>query len=163
MVILGLCGLLVPDFSVGDSLVYAEIVDAQGASLVLDEALARELSAVAQRGGIRAFASDALVATPAAKSALAERYDAQVVDMESFVLARSLQAAGVTCGVLRVASDGAADELPDLSAALDPSGDLNGPRAARAFVRRPLAGARLAFNALRALRALERVVQRLLD
>jgi hypothetical protein len=78
--------------------------------------------------------------------------------METAAITRTLQAAGVSVAALRVGSDGAADDLPELERALDGSGGLDGLALALAMCRHPIAGIRLARNGARALAGLERAV-----
>ncbi len=159
VVVVGLCGLLTPAFRVGDALVYREIVTP-------DERFAfdRELSGIVAdrvtgaQSGIRAFASDDIVTRSIDKVTLGERYTAQAVDMETAAVARTLQPAGIAVAALRLGSDGVADDLPALDRALDASGGMDGLALALAMLRHPVAGARLARNATRALASLERAV-----
>ncbi len=156
----GLCGLLAAAFAVGDSLVYGELVRDAARPVRLD----RELSArVAERladvqTGIRAVAAEGVVTSAREKALLGDRYGAQAVDMESLPLVEHLQRAGIAVAVVRIASDGVADDLPDLHMALDGSGGLDGFALALAMLRRPIAGARLARNGARALSALQAAV-----
>ena len=60
----------------------------------------------------------AIVATPAAKRALAVRSGAGLVDMETHAVAAVAAAAGLPCAAVRVISDAALDELPREVAAL---------------------------------------------
>jgi ABC-type Fe3+ transport system substrate-binding protein len=92
------------------------------------------------------------------KRAAAARFDADAVDMESFALVERLQRAGVAVAVARVASDEVGDDLPQLDRALNGSGGIDGFALALAMLREPRRGLRLAFGALRALGALERLI-----
>ncbi len=159
VIVTGLCGILAPGFRVGEPLVYREIVGPDE-RLVFDDELTR---AVADRvpgmqSGIRAYGSDVVVTRAHEKRALAQRYGAQAVDMETAAVARTLAEAGVAVAALRIGSDGADDDLPELDRALDGSGGLDGLALALAMFRRPVAGARLVRNGPRALAALERAI-----
>ncbi len=161
-VVVGLCGFLDPALAVGEAALYGSIRSVAGGSLAIDpDALAELAAALPAARRVRAVESSALAASPRAKADLALRFGAQAVDMESFALVERLQRAGVVAGVVRVGSDRSADELPDLTAAVDAEGNLDPWKAARAMFRRPAAGLRLARNALRALAELERTVERL--
>ena len=129
---------------------------------LIDAALLRALeAALPSARRVRGVESPAIVTSPAAKTALAAHSGAQAVDMESFALVERLQRSGVAAAVVRVGSDRSNDELPDLSRALDAAGNLHPLHAARALLRRPAAGFRLARNGMRALAVLERTVERL--
>ena len=161
--VVGLCGLLSPAFSVGETLVYGEIVSANDAPVTIDRTFAADVAQKIGRvqSGIRALAVSDIVTSGSEKLELGLRFDAQAVDMESLPLVRLLSRAGVTVGVARVVSDAAGDDLPDLHMALDGSGGLDGFALALAMMRRPIAGARLARNGTRALAALEAMIGQL--
>jgi hypothetical protein len=150
----GLCGLLSPSFSVGDALVYGEI-SRGGEAVALT--LARDLGAALAtkiphaQTGIRALASDRIVTSAREKTELGERTQADAVDMESLAIV-----------VVRVASDGSSDTLPELDRALDGAGGMDGLALALAMLRQPASGFRLAINGTRALRALRHCVEAVL-
>jgi hypothetical protein len=73
-----------------------------------------------------------------------------------------LQRRNVPVAVVRVASDGSNDTLPELDRALDGAGGMDGLALALAMLRRPVSGFRLAVNGTRALRALRDCVEALL-
>ncbi len=161
-VVVGLCGFLVPELSVGEVALYGSIRSLAGGSLAIDPDALRELvSALPFARRVRALESSSIVTSPRAKAELALRFGAQAVDMESFALVERLQRAGIVAGVVRIGSDGSGDDLPDFAAALDGRGGLDPWKAARAMLRRPAAGLQLARNGLRALAQLERTVERI--
>ena len=156
----GLCGLLSRAFDVGDALVYSSARDGDAPLVTFDRALSE---AVAWRvpgvqTGIRAVHAPSVVTRAVDKRALHERFRADAVDMESLSLAASLQRRNVAVAALRVGSDGVDDDLPELARALDGSGGIDRFALALAMLRRPLSGARLARNGMRALAALESAV-----
>jgi nucleoside phosphorylase len=157
----GLCGLLTPSYAVGDLLVYATLTRADGATLTCDADLAAQLAQRLQgaQTGIAAYASESIVARSADKRALAARSGVAAVDMESFAFVEGLQRAGTRVAVLRAGSDGAADDLPDLSRGVDENGTLSSSALALAMLSNPVAGVRMAANALRALRQLQRALR----
>jgi nucleoside phosphorylase len=161
----GLCGLLSPSFSVGDALVYGEI-SRGGEAVALT--LARDLGAALAtkiphaQTGIRALASDRIVTSAREKTELGERTQADAVDMESLAIVERLQQHNVPVAVVRVASDGSSDTLPELDRALDGAGGMDGLALALAMLRQPASGFRLAINGTRALRALRHCVEAVL-
>ncbi len=161
----GLCGALSPAFGVGDSLLYATIADATGERVQTD----RLLSAAVQeavpgvQSGVRGFASESVISSPAEKREAARRFEVDAVDMESFSLVRELAAAGWGVAVLRVVSDALDDSLPDLGAALDADGRFRPVPLALACARRPGAALGMARNAVRALGALRRDLGRVFE
>jgi len=162
VLVTGLCGLLSPAFRVGEVLLYAWIASAAG-SVETDAALSAEVHAAAgaAQSGIRALAVDRIVTRAREKRALGVQTGAHAADMESYALVERLSRAGVAVAVLRVASDAAGDDLPDLNAALDGSGGLEGRALALAMLRDPLAALRITRGALQALGALERAFRAL--
>jgi nucleoside phosphorylase len=160
--VVGLCGFLVPGLRVGDAAIYRSVqsVQDEGVALDVDSGPFEELGTLLPSAHkVRAVQSGAIVALPSEKSALAERFDVQAVDMESFTLLERLRRGGVEVGVVRIGSDASDDELPDLSPALDASGRLSQVQLARIVVSRPAAALLLARNGLRALAALQRAVE----
>ena len=160
ILVTGLCGLLSPAFVVGDALAYRDIRRDGQAPLRLDNELSDLLASRVPgiQTGIHALASDRIVTTARDKATVGRRSGTAAVDMESYAFAEVLGRAGACVAVVRVGSDAAGDDLPDLDRALDGSGGLDGLALGLAMLRRPLAGLRLARNGTRALAALERVV-----
>ncbi len=160
VLVTGLCGILRPSFAVGDALAYSELRHPDARTILL-ELLLQELIADRIRSvqsGVRALHSDSVVCSALEKAELAERFAADVVDMESFAITSRLQRAGVAVAIVRVGSDGAAEDLPDLERARNGSGGMDSFALALAMLRRPVAGARLARNGIRALAALRRTI-----
>jgi nucleoside phosphorylase len=159
----GLCGALDGDLPVGSVLLFDTLDDGAGATLrtggPLEAAAAIRLPGA--RRGVRAVSSPRIVTSAREKRALADRSRASAVDMESFSVLRTLQAAGWDSLVLRVVSDGLDDDLPDLNAALGSRGELNPARLAFESLRRPAAGLKLAINGVTALKRLESALARL--
>jgi nucleoside phosphorylase len=165
VLVTGLCGLLSPSFAVGDALVYGEIARGNdGAALALARDLGGALAAKIPNAqtGIRALASERIVTSAREKTELGERTHADAVDMESLAIVERLQQRNVPVAVVRVASDGSSDTLPELDRALDGAGGMDGLALALAMLRHPALGIRLAFNGTRALRALRDCVEALL-
>ncbi len=140
VLVLGLCGAL-RDRRAGDVVVYRAIATDAGV-LALDAALAESLAARLVRSGAPAFAvvactTDHVVTTRAERRALAERYDADVVDMEGAHLAAALGARRARFAMVRVVSDDASRDLPALQGAVRADGRLDGARIALAFARSP--------------------------
>jgi hypothetical protein len=158
--LVGLCGLTSPAFVPGDALVYSAIRTFEREALACDPELSRAVAAAVpgSQSGVRALGVAAVVTNALDKRALGERFAVQAVDMESFDVLEILRANGIPAAVLRVASDGVNDDLPDLGSAIDAEGNLDPTGVARAMLARPLAGARMAAGGLRALAALQRAV-----
>lgn len=160
VLVTGLCGALSPSLLSGDVLVYATIADSRGAGITCDQELSERAARLlpGAQSGIRGVSSDTVVTRLSEKRSLREIALADAVDMESYALAARLQRAGVKVAIVRVASDGPADELPDLNRALDDSGGLSGFALLGLFFSNPRAGARLAANGWRALQRLSAAI-----
>lgn len=84
---------------------------------------------------------DHVVATPAAKRALAAASGASLVDMETYAVATVAQAAGLKCVSIRVISDDSSQELPrEIAALIQPQSGMRRLGAALGAIgRRPRA------------------------
>lgn len=160
VVVTGLCGVLSPTLSVGEALVYSELLGSDGDVLALDRPFVRALGGAVpgSQTGIRAIESATIVTRAADKRSLAARSGAQAVDMESYAIAAALASPSIAVGVLRVASDDLAADLPALDRTLNGSGGIDGFAFSIALARRPFAGVRLIRDGLRSLAALERAI-----
>lgn len=140
----GLAGALAPELAAGEILIAASVADADGivASGPDPAWAARALSSCPPARSARFFSAGRVAATAAQKASLrvsaAEAFDA--VDMESAAWARGAAAAGHDAPYLlvRVVSDTAMEELPDLVAAsAEVDGSLDRGRIARNALRHP--------------------------
>jgi hopanoid-associated phosphorylase len=161
LVSFGIAGALVPQLRPGDVVLSGEVVAPDG-RWQSDEALCRRLGALAREIGAvegRAYGAPAPLALPRQKERLWNETGALAVDLESDIVARAAQQAGIPFVVLRAIADPLDRELP--SAALIPLAADGTPVVLRVLgdiVRRPrqmraLVGlareTRLALSALR--------------
>jgi hypothetical protein len=136
VVVLGLCGAL-RGLRTGDVAVYERVAD-ETRALVLDPALAAALSGALHGASIvSACTAERIVTTVSVRTALAARFDADVVDMEGTHLAVALRARGVPFAMVRVVSDDASRDLPAIGDAIDAEGRIRPLRIAVAFARAP--------------------------
>jgi hypothetical protein len=143
---LGLCGGLNDRTAVGTVVMYG----------------APELAASVGMRSVRGLTIDRVLCRSREKRELADRAEgADVVDMESQHIVSHGQSIGVGVRVIRVVSDDADGDLPDLSAAIDESGNLRIWALMMAFVSHPIGAVRLIGESLRALKKLESVVTEL--
>ncbi|HTW85901.1 MAG TPA: hypothetical protein VMD91_17660 [Candidatus Sulfotelmatobacter sp.] len=152
IVVLGLCGAL-GALRVGDVVVYRSVTGERG-TFACETALASALGARLVAG----CTTDHVVTTRRERAALAERYRADVVDMEGTHLAAALAARGRTAAMVRVVSDDATRDLPALERAIV-DGRVDGLRIALAFARAPRAAYSFVRDVRRALAALESVAR----
>ncbi len=158
--VLGLCGAVDPKLRVGDVVVYARIRNGPDV-ITLDPRLAADCVAGLDSVLVDAAAVTAVVGAVAAKRALWVETGVAVVDMEAAPLARALHGRGVRVAMVRVVSDDAGAELPDLARVFDGAGRLRPLPLALTFARTPLRSARFIAGAIAALRALHAVARRL--
>ncbi len=158
--VLGVCGALDPNLRVGDTVVYARVIDG-AETFELDRELAAHCSAVYGVAPVSAANVARVIGEVDAKAEIRAATGAAVIDMEAAALARSLQHSGVRVAMVRVVSDDARGELPDLRNAYTADGTLRPAELAFALLRAPARGARFIAAVLRALDALRRAAARL--
>jgi hypothetical protein len=145
---------------VGDTVVYGRIVN--GTDVIeLDRELAAACAAAYATNPVGAANVTRVIGTAAEKAALRAACGAAVIDMEAAALARALHARGIRVAMVRVVSDDAAGELPDLRDVYAPDGELRPLALALAFARNPRRSARFIAYVLCALRALRATAARM--
>jgi adenosylhomocysteine nucleosidase len=164
----GLCGGLDPRLRPGDLILGSEVVSDDGA-VKTDEAVTaslaeRLLGAGARVGVERVAASDAPVATVAAKAELRRAREAAAVDMESLIAGHYALKQRVPFAILRAVADPAERDLPPLALkAMASDGGINVQAIIAELVRSPwqfvglgalAADSRAAFDALKRCRSL---------
>ena len=153
VVVLGLCGAL-RTLRAGDVAIYARVVGATG-PVALDARLIGMLTtALPGASVVSACTTKHVVTDAAARTALARRFDADVVDMEATHLVAALGARGVPFAMIRVASDDAARDLPPIENAVDAAGRIRALQIALAFARAPRAAFAFVRDVRRALATL---------
>ncbi len=149
VIVMGLCGGLRPDLAIGDAVIYASCQNfAQQFWQCNDDIVSHAKS-------VKAISSNKVIATATEKQFIREKYGCDVVDMEGTAILEFFAALDLPVTMLRVVSDDVASDIPDLSAAIDQNGKLQGRQLAIGLMREPRKGLRLVRGALRALRALE--------
>ena len=160
VLVVGLCGGLVPSLGEGSIVTYAASLSTDAGSgrlscspAVLDSitGLLAASNVACQR--VTGITSSRIATNREQRAALAKN-GADVVDMESYPIIEAASAAGVPAAVLRVVSDSVDRSLPDLNRALDESGGLDNRKALAVALRSPVAVFRL-------LTANRRAMQRL--
>ncbi|MBV9407617.1 MAG: hypothetical protein JO164_02270 [Candidatus Eremiobacteraeota bacterium] len=153
VVVVGLCGAL-RGLRAGTVVIYAHVVDEMHEA-AFDPALVRALAAALPGATIvRACTTDHVVTTVAERTALAARFDADVVDMEGTHLAAALAERGVRAAMVRVVSDDATRDLPPIDDAIDANGNLRPLQLTWAMLRAPAAAVAFIRDVQSALRTL---------
>jgi len=158
----GVCGLLAPRYKPGSALLYADMRNAAQMLVKTDTGITRMLAAALPHAkvGIHALQWDCVVTTIREKERLGRLYESDAVDMESHAAVTLLQSAGVRTAVLRIGSDGANEDLPNLNAAINQDGTLNGRTLLREMIATPRAGILMAWNGMAAIAHLKRAIAR---
>lgn len=164
VLLVGLCGSLTTRLGVGDRVLYQSCIDGRVAPSVPDlhcdefllQALQERLSSsVTQVTGLMC---DRLVHLATQKAILAGQYPTQVVDMEGYAFLQALQSTEIKVGMLRVVSDDAQHDVPDLAAAMTETGALNPFALASSMIRQPRRALRLIQGSLAGLKQLEAAI-----
>jgi|GEM_PF-179690 len=164
VVLMGLCGSLQPQYTVGDVVLCDRCLDATGSVQRSDSTLSAQIERQLRSRSIlrgTALTSDRLIHLAAEKQALGQRYPADIVEMEGFGVLESLSGFGIAAALLRVISDDSHGDIPDLSSALNAQGKLQPLPTALSFLQNPLAAARLIRGSLRGLKVLQEVARSL--
>ncbi len=167
VLLMGLCGSLVSELGIGDRVLYRSCLDAQSVDSVPQlDCDATLLKTLQERLGktvitVTSLMCDRIVHRAKEKQALAFRYGTQVVDMEGHAFLNSLQSMGVAVNMLRVVSDDAQHNLPDLSAAMTDTGTLKPMVLAATMIREPQNALRLIQGSLKGLKQLEQIAAEL--
>lgn len=169
VLIMGLCGSLSPHLAVGDVVLYQACVYAANGSTPLLKPCDDELTTLLhhklkeQSSLVKALTSDRIIVSAQEKRHLAQIHDTEVVDMEGFAALEVLSQAGIAVSMVRVVSDDAHHDLPNLTSAISPEGSLQPLPLAMGMIRQPIAATRLIGGAVRSLRALQDVTVQLLS
>ncbi len=160
VLLMGLAGALVTTFQPGDVVVYQSC--GQGKEVqACTGAWAEHLAEHLQAPLVQALTSPTVITTAATKQQLHAETGAAVVDMEALPIVTACLSQGVQVAVVRVISDGAAQDLPDLSQAIRPDGSLNAWQLGRSFIQNPGAAVHLIRGSLRGLKVLKAVAAKI--
>jgi nucleoside phosphorylase len=146
--VMGLCGSLRSDLTVGTAVTYQSCQDESG------EVWRCEVEANIMQV-VTGWTSDRVICSAVNKQALADRTNADVVDMEGTAICQFFAAQKIPVTMLRVVSDDVAGDIPDLRQAFDAQGNLRPWDLGWAFVRQPIAAARLIRGSLVGLKQLK--------
>ncbi len=162
VLMIGLCGSLSPQHSVGDMVLYQACIK-DNLSLATDEALTATIKQKLNSNIplVTALTCDHVINSTTEKQTLAKTYPATVVDMEGFAYLETLQSQGISVAILRVVSDDSHYDLPDLNHAINQHGELQTIPLMISMLRQPLAAIRLIKGSLQGLQVLTQVTEKL--
>jgi hypothetical protein len=161
-VIVGLCGALDPILRVGD-VVVCETVQNRHETISLDPVFTAHVAGLVAGRRARALTVDRVVTTKTERAALFEETGAHIVEMEGVHLARRLSEIGCTVAMVRVVSDDASYDLPDIADVLDGDGRMRPFALIGALVRTPRRALHFMLDARRALATLGSTTARLIS
>lgn len=163
VVLMGLCGSLTPRLEVTDAVIYERCINGVSGQaertlhcrndLIVGSPKNSFLSVIPVTGVM----CDRVISSAVEKQEIGATFQADVVDMEGFAALEILLDQVAEVSMLRVVSDDAAYDLPDLSGAFDPDGNINPWVMTRQFILRPLGALRLIQGSLLALKQLEKL------
>ena len=159
VLIIGLCGGLGESYTVGDAVVVGSCENLNGDCLNLDLELTTIIQNKLSLDVVRGLTSDRVITRSAEKLQLAKKHQASVADMEGYGYISYLQQEAVA--MLRVVSDDAKGDIPDLGDAIDESGRLKTIPLAIALCKQPVAAIRLIRGSLTGLKALQQMTTKL--
>jgi nucleoside phosphorylase len=149
--VLGLCGGLDPDLAIGDAVVYTSCQN------FAQQFWQCESDDFNNAKSVKAISSNKIIATAKEKRFIREKYGCDVVDMEGAAILAYFAELNIPVTMLRVVSDTAAGDIPDLSAAIDGNGKLQSGKLAIGLIKEPRKGLRLVRGAIVGLRALAKL------
>jgi hypothetical protein len=152
--VMGLCSGIRSYVTVGTAVTYQSCQDESG------EVWPCEVDGNVTRV-VTGWTSDRVIRTVINKQALADRTNADVVDIEGTAIAQFFAAQKIPVTMLRVVTDDLAGDMPDLSKAFDAQGNLRPWGLVWAFVRQPIAAARLIRGSLLGLQKLKYLARKL--
>ncbi|OLT62486.1 5'-methylthioadenosine/S-adenosylhomocysteine nucleosidase family protein [Moorena bouillonii] len=171
VLLMGLCGSLSPNYSVGDIVVYNDCVaidrNQDRPQPLVQQCCSQLTSLVQQQLGkkanlVRGLSSDRIIWSSSEKRQLGQSYQADVVDMEGFATLSVLNPKGFAVAMVRVISDDSYyDNMPDLTPAISADGSLKPFPLAMGMLKQPIAATRLIRGSLRGLKVLQQVSIRL--
>ncbi|NEQ08917.1 MAG: phosphorylase [Moorea sp. SIO4E2] len=170
VLLMGLCGSLSPNYSVGDIVVYNDCVAIQRnqdrPEPLVQQCCSQLTSLVQQQLGnkanlVRGLSSDRIICSSLEKRQLGQSYQADVVDMEGFATLSVLNPKGFAVAMVRVISDDSNYNIPDLTPAISADGSLKPLPLAMGMLKQPIAATRLIRGSLRGLKVLEELSIRL--
>lgn len=162
VLVMGLCGGLIPLYQPGDVVLYRNCVSLTNAARLMQEC-DRDLTALlythleAKVAIVDALTSDRIICSAAEKCRLGEQYSADVVDMEGLAILEAIAGTGSAVSMLRVVSDDCQHDIPNLNQAIAKDGALRALPLVRQMLCQPIAATRLIRGSLQGLRSLEQV------
>ena len=161
VLIMGLCGSLNSNQTVGDRILYRNCCNADNDCLDLDQGLTKTIQQKLLLNLHTGLTSERPICQVEEKLKLGHEYSAEAIDMEGYGYIKELQRQGMLIAMLRIVSDDARGDIPDLSLVIDNNGSLNSWEMAILMVQNPWESIRLIKGSLTGLAQLRRVTKEL--
>lgn len=166
ILVMGLCGSLSDRYGIGDVVLYRDCLFSSSTSLqhrYTDRQLTTYISNHLQNKTslVTSLTSDRLIWSAREKRDLNRQYQAGVVDMEGFILLDRLSQYNHKIAMLRVVSDNAKHNIPQIDRAISSSGQLKSIPMAIAMIQQPIAAGRLISGAMTGLKILQQITTEL--
>lgn len=169
VLMMGLCGSLSTQYSVGDAVIYQDCYSATKATKILIDKRLNQL--IIQKFNnyinqnkvsfVSSITCDRVVSTAKEKQQLARQFNVDVVDMESFDYINLLQQKKIAVSVIRIVSDDIKSDLPNLDRAIDESGKIKPLAMTKAMIEKPLASAKFIRGSIQGLQKLQQLTTKL--
>lgn len=173
VLIVGLAGGLVKNSQHTDLVLYKNCfflpnyVSPLSPSISCDEKLNEILSKNLQTEHLSLYQGDGItlpwvVCKAQEKADLAEKYNVTAVDMESYQILTAAKQRDRLATVLRIISDDAKGDLPDLNKAMSPSAEVSNFKMLVEFAKHPVLAARFLLNLKKAVTVLKNTLPKIL-
>ena len=165
VLMMGLCGSLSPQYSVGDAVLYQNSYSKEKAETILTDNQLNQLITTKINNQklnytislVSSFTSDRVISTIKEKQQLAREYQASVVDMESFTYLQFLQQQKIAVSILRIVSDDLKYNIPNLEQTISDRGRIKPLAMTVAMLEQPIASLRFIKNSLQGLKKLQQI------
>ncbi len=161
ILIMGMCGSLSRQYTVGNTVVYQNCLNMAGEQVSLKSELTTSIQQKLSVELVRGITCDRIICLASEKLKLSQVYPVSVVDMEGVGYIKQLQQQKKSVAMVRVIRDNLRGDIPNLGVAIDANGNLKTLPMAIAFVRQPAAAIRLISGSLTALKTLRNTTQQL--
>lgn len=162
VLIMGLCGSLNPKYQIGDVVLYENCLY-QGKIAQCDQKLTANIYHCLgeQVSLVKGITSDRIISTHQEKETLYQKYQTDVVDMEGFTALEFFQKIGIPITILRVISDDAQHDIPNLTSIISGDGSVQILPLMWQFCQQPIAATQLIKGSLIGLKKLTEIATKL--
>lgn len=161
IVIMGLCGSLSEQYTVGSTVLYQACLDVNHEQVNLESKLTDLIQQELSVNLVQGLTSERVICQGTEKLKLSQTYPAQVIDMEGYGYIKEFQRLNISVAMLRVVSDDLTKDIPNLNQAIDSDGKIKIPTMAIAFLKQPIVAVKFIKGSLMALRTLKDITYQL--